>query len=249
MDGRSVDQAKAANDARTSLIQYIGSVGLVGGLFYTIRTFALAKTTQRAERFTKAIGHVGDKDSLTARAGGAYSLGSLAAEERSYWPIIGEVLAALVRERANASTVTAEVQAALTVIGRRPAEVSAATPPIDLRGAQLQGVKLAGANLENCWLMRAVLDDADLTDSRFRGSNLSHVSLKGAELASADLSETDLSAANLEDANLYRTRLANAVMSGTILTGARNLVAQQLAPGQAAASINGPTPLGEVSTL
>ena len=230
VQGTTAEHAKTVNDARVSLVQLLGGIGLVGGFIYTARTFALTRATQRAERFTKAIEQIGDKDSSTVRAGGVYNLRLLTEEESIYWPVVEDVLAALIRERAKpGASITADVQAALTVIGDRPDGTSTRRRSLDLQGVHLPGANLVGANLKRARLANACLDGADLRDARLVGASLAGATLEIAELASADLTEADLTQASLRRANFYCTKLGSAELSGCYLTGARNLSAEQLA--------------------
>jgi hypothetical protein len=225
--GLSVDDAKSINDARGSLIQLIGGIGLVGGLIYTARTFALTRSTQRADRFTKAVEQIGD-DSETVRAGGVHSLWLLTIEDKAYWPVVLQVLSALVRQRATAGKdISADIQAALTLIGDRPDTV-AWRRPLDLRGVHLPAAQLIGANLERAWLDGSYLQSADLTDARLARARLASVTLEDANLAAADLSEADLTNATLCRANFYKTTMSSADVSGSQLSGARNLTTKQL---------------------
>jgi uncharacterized protein YjbI with pentapeptide repeats len=87
-----------------------------------------------------------------------------------------------------AEPITTDVQAALTVIGRRVAG----------KGR----VDLIGLNLS-----RASLSDANLSDANLSGADLSDAFLGRANLSDADLSGADLTIANLIGADLSDARL------------------------------------------
>ena len=97
-----------------------------------------------------------------------------------------ESLTAYVRERAPRDPAT-DIQAALTVIGRRKTDYD---PPgqeldlryTDLRGADLTDAKLQGANFNDADLQRAFLDRAKLQGVHFINANL-----QGAHFDDADL--------------------------------------------------------------
>ncbi|MDP9696711.1 UNVERIFIED_ORG: hypothetical protein J2X79_004294 [Arthrobacter globiformis] len=229
VEGESAERSKAVNDARGSLIQLLGLIGLVGGFVYTARTFALTRSTQRADRFVKAIGHIGDQDSEAIRVGGVHSLGLLTMEDRRYWPVVEQILSALIRERAKAGRPsTADIGAALIVIGSRPEPGSDLHKPLDLRGAHLRGMNLVGANLEGAWLDRAVLAEANLTDAVLINARLTGANLSRAILSSANLSAADLSEAQLQGTNLYETRMTDSVVTGADFSGALNLKDSQM---------------------
>jgi uncharacterized protein YjbI with pentapeptide repeats len=131
----------------------------------------------------------------------------------------------------------ADVQAAVTVLGRRE------LPPdglrrldltgVDLRFAQLFGSKLQGAlleraNLQGAVLTRANLRDADLELANLRDAyldeaDLGHTDLELANLRSAHLKEADLGHAELGEANLYHASLIRANLQGARLHGANLL--------------------------
>src|SRR5262249_57336446 len=87
---------------------------------------------------------------MRSRIGGIHSLERIAKDsQRDHGPIM-EILAAYVREntkKGRRERVAPEVQAILTVLGRRM--VAFDQDPIDLRGANLRGANLSGANLTN----------------------------------------------------------------------------------------------------
>jgi Pentapeptide repeats (8 copies) len=107
-----------------------------------------------------------------------------------------EVLAAFVREnsreplrpssRAESGDdrpepwIRPDVQAAVTVIGRRNPEHD--SQPVDLRLANLGGADLAGADLRGVILGGADLRGADLWTADLRGAYLRGVNLHGADL-------------------------------------------------------------------
>jgi uncharacterized protein YjbI with pentapeptide repeats len=126
-----------------------------------------------------------------------------------------------------------DVQAALTVLGRRTlAHEQDATPRLDLSSthlswADLDGATLAGANLGETDLRRAHLGGADLRGANLAGANLREASLRGANLAGADLVVADLRKATLWEANLGGAKLSGADFSAATLNGA-NLVGAYL---------------------
>jgi hypothetical protein len=121
-----------------------------------------------------------------------------------------EVLAAFVREHSHEQwppaksdgapvpkrVIRPDVQAALTVIGRRDATHD--TRPIDLSGAELPEAKLPrDAGLAEAKLSHAVLTGMDLF-----GQNLSGADLTGADLTRANLTRVDFTGADLIRADL-----------------------------------------------
>jgi hypothetical protein len=129
------DARKLENDARTALIQAVGGLALLIGLYFTAKTWRTTQEGQVTDRFTKAINQLGEAgpEKLALRLGGIYALERIAREsKREYWPIM-EILTAYVREHAPWSPSTskpegeadqepktaADIEAIMTVLGRR----------------------------------------------------------------------------------------------------------------------------------
>ena len=145
------------------------------------------------------------------RVGAIYALERAAARSADDHPVVMSVLAAFVREHSRPAQ--PDVQAALTVIGRRASDRD--REPIDLTGADLARLRLPGADLTGARLARARFRAADL-----HGAALGGADLTGADLAFADLTGTDLAGANLTAADLTGARLAGAYLVGATLTRA-----------------------------
>jgi len=199
---------------------------------------------QLTDRFSKAVEQLGNKDSLEVRLGGIYALERIARDSARDHPTVMEVLSAYVREHAPLSLCSdvapparpsTDVQAILTVIGRRDAQHD--RDALDLNGTCLRGAELNSANLACANLAGADLVDVNLgktfrtdRDSHLvfpgdRGANLSGASLVGANFAtailnSADLTGVDLSDATLPGASLFNAKLYGASLYGADLTGA-----------------------------
>jgi hypothetical protein len=178
----------ARDAARGRLLTLGAGLFAAGALIYTARTFGLSREGQVTDRYTKAIEQLGS-DKLDVRIGGIYALERVARDSAKDHPTVMEVLTAFVREHSREQWPLPEhdtdpappperrpdVQAALTVIGRRHA--SRDTRPIDLARADLTGANLAGA----------LLFHADLTGAHLAYADLAYADLAAARLARADL--------------------------------------------------------------
>jgi hypothetical protein len=155
---------------------------------------------------------------IEVRLGGIYSLERIAHDSpRDAWAII-EILSTYARENSSTRGVVAakametscmtenlqqssdeiepeilraDIQAALTVIGRREASLDPKGKIIDLsntnlRGAILSEAKLAGANLRRTSLAEAHLERSDLRGADFRCTNLTGTILVAANVEGAD---------------------------------------------------------------
>ena len=154
-------------------------------------------------------------DKMAMRLGGIYALeGVMNASERpeQYRGPVLEMLCAFVREYTIGKTVfekpAIDIQAALTVIGRRkgqelPDLAEANIPGANLSGANLSGADLDSANLNSAYLSGANLTGANLITTDLTGAHLSVANLSGADLTAVVLRGADLSYANLSSATLY----------------------------------------------
>jgi uncharacterized protein YjbI with pentapeptide repeats len=182
---------------------------------------------------------------IQQRLGGIYALeGVMNTSEQYHQPVL-EALSAFVRDGTRNVTgngpLATDVQAALTVIGRRvaigtgrPDLANAHIPKAQLNGAHLSGAVLSGANLNDANLSGAHLNEADLRGAQLRGANLNdahlnrtilnganlNADLNGANLSGAHLSGVDLSGADLGNAHLNGAHLIGVDLIGANLNGA-----------------------------
>ena len=181
----------------------------------TEKRVSIAHEGRLTERLTRAVTQLGD-DNMAIRLGGIYGLERLAKDSDTDHGRVMDVLTAYVRENAlrhaedapqaanTPNTPTTDMQAILTVIGRRK------TPGNNRHNARLDlnHTRLVGADLK-----RADLTGADLT---------------GADLTGADLTGADLTDAKLLDANLLGANLLNANLLGANLSGSKYLRAEEV---------------------
>lgn len=130
----------------------------------------------------------------------------------------------------SSTPLAADIQATLTVLGRRTAEHEEESHRINLISANLSGALLSGAflsgadlsevNLSGTILSGADLSGVNLTRGFLSGAFLSGADLSGAFLNEADLSGADLSGAFLSGADLVEANLRGAFLSGADLRGA-----------------------------
>lgn len=152
------DKADVRNATRQTLLAAVGGLVVLTGAGFTARTFYLTRRGQFTDRYTKAIAQLAS-DKLTERLGGIYALEHLMIEsERDHETVI-EVLAAFIRENSPAEAASpnyiavpprlrTDIQAALTVLGRRPVRQDKYEIDLshtNLQGADLVHLRLAGA--------------------------------------------------------------------------------------------------------
>ena len=236
---------QTARDAARGRLLTLGA-GLFAGaaLLFTARILVLLRRGQVTDRYTKAIEQLGSRE-LDVRIGGIYALEGIARDSARDHPTVMEVLTAFVREhsreqwpppdspratwitwrgrfrtggRAQERFTRPDVQAAVTVLGRRDARRD--IQPIHLNGADLTGADLTGANLGGADLTEATLRDADLTRADLSGATLRDADLTRADLTGATPRSADLGGADLTEATLRSTDLRGADLHAATLTRA-----------------------------
>ena len=153
-------------------------------------------------RYASAMALLGH-DSLEVRLGGIYALERLARESKQDHGPVMEVLAAFVRTRARWSEGDiaparpgADVQAVLSVLGRRTREFDAPQSHLDLHGTALARAYVPYANLAGAQLYEANLEGAVMQNADLRGAWLWKARLAGAVLDGAQLQGADLTGAS-----------------------------------------------------
>jgi Pentapeptide repeats (8 copies) len=126
-------------------------------------------------------------DKVVVRLGGIYALEGVMNTSGQYHRPVLEALSTFVRDGTRTATgdgpPAPDIQAALTVIGRRIA-IETALP--ELANAHIPQAYLRGANLSRAYLLGADLRVADLSGADLLSANLSGASLRGAHLSGAD---------------------------------------------------------------
>ena len=229
----------ALDNARGRLLALGAGLFAAGALVFTARNFTVSRRAlelteqgQVTDRYTKAIEQLGS-DKLDVRIGGIYALERVARDSARDHPTVMEVLTAFVREHsreawplpaddepgadAPSRATRPDVQAAVTVVGRRDAKHDNPGRPIDLARADLSLADLDGADLSGARLTGADLTFARLSGADLSGAILAHADLTGARLSGADLTFARLSGADLTDARLTGARLTGAYFLATTL--------------------------------
>lgn len=220
----------------------------VGALIFTALSLnatrdqvAAAQQGQYTDRYSRAVEQLGQQgpDKLQIRLGGIYALERLAHDSPRDQPTIIEVLSAFVRTNARQQDnllgdcpeqngkPREDVQAALTVIGRR--EVAndnghainlsfACLSVMDLRGANFVGADLVRVNLEKARLADADFSGAEFGYSVLRHANLDNAKFHGAQLAASDL--TDVNSYAYDHGQGSPASFQGAFMGGAVLTHA-----------------------------
>jgi uncharacterized protein YjbI with pentapeptide repeats len=233
-------RADVEDNFRKTAGQLIGGAAVLIGagfaLFQFLQQQQAAHDLQISNQVSKGFEQLaGNKTEM--RLGGIYALEGVMndkASEQYHRPVL-EALCAFVRKNTSENTKSPpdiEVQATLTVIGRRKLELQdvnladAGIPGADLSRAYLSGANLLATNLSGANLSIANLSNARLAGANLSGANLSGAYLRHAILENANLSRADLFGSNLTDAllnsaNLSYANLSYANLSSADLRGAK----------------------------
>jgi uncharacterized protein YjbI with pentapeptide repeats len=235
------------NSSRATLGQILSGVAVLAGLIFawqqlgnTSQTLFVSQEGQITDRFSRAVGQLGDPD-LTIRLGGIYALERIARDSERDHETVMEILAAFARGRSaqaaagtpvssmagNADALSSirdiplDVDVVLKVIFRRDSSRDG-VDCINLSDMNLDGLRLDGSsfNLTNICLRNAKLRGAELNGADFSGADLAGTDFTGADLDRANLSGAQLANTIFAGANLSRANLTGANLTGANLQGA-----------------------------
>ncbi|WP_280840356.1 pentapeptide repeat-containing protein [Micromonospora sp. A200] len=185
------DRLDAEAAIRTSIVQLIGGAALLVGIYFTARNFRLTREGHITDRLTKAVEQLGHA-SIDVRLGGIFALERIARDSGSDRETVLEVLTAYVKQRTrlqdpdsheafpntpSAEPVTQDVQAALSVLGRRPRPAEDKRR-LDLYVCGLNHAKLTSSNFEGAMFYYSRLDYISLSSAKLDGAGLSFCTAK-----------------------------------------------------------------------
>ena len=232
------------NSTYGTLIQALGGAFFFVTAYISWLSYRSTEEKQITERFTKAVEQLDRNKAVAERLGGIYSLERIAEDSpKDHWTII-EVLTSWIREQScssqNQNTIDElpiDLQAALTVIGRRNFGNDPENKKIDLRNTCLHGVILGRSNLPEVKFSESNLYRARLWKSNLYKADFSinydklalsfyyadfydfgikvkqevrEGKLRGANLAEADFGKAYLDRANFDGAILKKANLTGA---------------------------------------
>jgi uncharacterized protein YjbI with pentapeptide repeats len=223
------------NEARRTVIQVAGLTGpflVCIAILVSVETLKTTRETatktqeiaingQRADRFSRAIVLLGDKDQAV-KVGAVQMLGSIAkevpCEQKS---IIGLLLSYLKGKDTwpfNSSTTCDQCgpkylqdrQAALDVLGHLRECKDAPMGQVQFNELNVDCLNLEAANLNKAELYRLSLRCTNLTGIHLEGAQVSNVDLESATINNAFLNDITLAIADLRGAQLVGAQLKNA---------------------------------------
>lgn len=212
------DQLDAEAGIRSSLIQVFGGAVLLAGLYFTARGFRLTREGHITERYSKAIEQLGNANA-DVRIGGIYALERIARDSEVDRETIIDVLTTFVREHTRSghdtpstAKVEADVQAALTVIARRP-KIDSEARRLDFyhsglndanfRSGHFRGAMFYYSRLDSAHFAGAKLDHAGLSFCQATGAAFTTSSARGADFVNAKYTNGWFLEADLTNADFY----------------------------------------------
>jgi uncharacterized protein YjbI with pentapeptide repeats len=220
---------------RKTIGQVLGGIAVLAGAGFAYLQFQQQQTSAHdlliSNQVAKGFELLGNKDGqIEQRLGGIYALEGVMTTSEQYQQPVLEALCAFIRDRTKneigEELPATDVQAALTVIGRRAASIGrlvdltdARTPKARLVGGDLTGANLTGVDLGDAWLPGIKLFRAVLLNVKLSGSNLSGANLSEAALSHADLTNALLFGANFTRANLAPGAVATGNELRSMITG------------------------------
>lgn len=255
----AAEELAARNAVRATLLQGLGGMILVAGLYFTGKTLRLNREGQITERYSRSVEQLGHA-SVDVRLGGIFALERIARDSPGDRATIVEILTAFVREHSSvpdpnavggraptSDPVTTDLQAALTVIGRRETGTDdrllnlghTGLHRADLSGgswahalfnysnmshctfyeADLEGAFFYRASLEHCTFGRADCRGAHFILTMLRGSSFEGADARRANFTAANLSEARFSVKGVTPARLDGARFLDATLSDADLSG------------------------------
>ena len=220
--------ATIESEMRKTVIQILGGIFAIGALYLTYRRTLVTEQGHITDRYTKAIEQLGatktsddgkSVPNVEVRLGAIYALERIAFDSpRDHWTIM-EVLTAYVRENSPSSkssepdedeksiarTPSTEIQAILTVLGRRRRHTK--------REGKGRWLNLSGTDLRG-----AILRNAHLEDAQFQGARLERANFSGAYVERTDFSRSYAKGVNFTGANVNGANFDQAVLDGASFT-------------------------------
>jgi hypothetical protein len=160
----AAERLKAANDVRATVIAFLLAAGAGATSWFTARSYALNREGHVTDRYTKAVGQLGDSQS-SVRVGGLYALERIGHDSTKDRTTIIYVLGVFIREHSKApprgddDELPEDVYAAIRIAGRLLRRSDAA---LNLRGADLHGADLSFLPADRIRLDAANLAGAQL---------------------------------------------------------------------------------------
>ena len=242
---------KETGGIREIAFAFFGTISGLAGLFGVYLAILRSETTERqtrtaeegliTDRINKATEGLGKKDDkepvIEVRLGALYALERIAQDSiRDHIQII-EILCAYIRtnsplksKQSKAKKLREDIQAALTIIGRRGnwqdgkkhlKKEQQEGYNLDLQKCNLRGAQLQNANLQEANLNGTILRDANLNKANLNEATIEYADMQDALCEEINLKKASINNTTMQNITLNRARLNNASLDNTDLNNAQ----------------------------
>ncbi|GAA1312020.1 pentapeptide repeat-containing protein [Saccharothrix xinjiangensis] len=198
------EEFTATTELRRLVVEATAAVLLLVGSWVALSEYQTTKERQDSERFAQAIELLGGEDA-TVRIGAVYSLESVARSDDLYYPVMDDMLTAMIRSKFPYGGSTAArppgafadpvVQAAVRVLGRAP---DRSGRKLDLSRSDLHHVDFLGGDFRGALFVDSNLAGATGADANFEGADFTGAAV-GRALCRARLGDNPGLPPNLAD--------------------------------------------------
>jgi uncharacterized protein YjbI with pentapeptide repeats len=216
------DRVQAETQIFVTLGQILGGGFILTGLYFTGKSYILARRGQFGERLGAAIEGLGDPN-LQRRVSSIISLGAMIGDERQNVSVVTDVLCTFIRTTTTTEAYSAEysnaepradIQTAISVLAR----VRRRTAWLDWVKIDLRKSVLPKANFNEGDFRTALFEGCILTDSSFFRARLARANFSEATLGGSNFNQTDLRRASFYRSTSPKCWFRRSNMVGTNLT-------------------------------
>jgi uncharacterized protein YjbI with pentapeptide repeats len=208
---------------RAALLQALGGLALLGGLYYTARNLRSSREAQITDRYSRAISQLGDENQ-SIRIGAILALERISRDSPiDYLPVL-HLLVSYLREHASLRSTSyeglpADLQAVIAVLARR-SHIRLEDLRLDLSHLRLPNADFVFGNMSHVdfthsEMPRSFFREANLKEAIFFGTSVPSSTFVMADMREAFLPQADLSGcffrgARLDEANFTEANLTQA---------------------------------------
>ena len=230
------------------VIQTLAGLGFIGTAFLAWRNSQLTEDKNVADRFTKAVEMLSDKERLEVRIGGIYTLERIAKDSKKDSIVVTKLLLAFVRRKTRESDYIRDhspwlvdsecsiedrineenypeedIQICLEAVvsdSRINQNITLSLDNANLQNANLFNYDLSNFSLKNTNLVLAFLQDSKLNGSLLIDTMLMKADLRYSEFKKAVLVRVDFSNSDLRGADFREAHLEDVIFDGADVEGA-----------------------------
>lgn len=213
-----LERIKLENELRKTILQLVGGVFLIAGIFFSWNQFSQTKERDLSEKLNKIVALMGS-DKEYVQIGAIYSLEQVADNHENSSEIITNILSSFIRDYAIWKDTELPhrgkelTRAALRIISSSMSKVDKQT--IDVSDTDLRSLNLEMLNLNGIIAISARFNSSDLKDASFENAILTGSSFDSANLENVSFAGADLRYASFKDTNIRGIDFSGADLSGS----------------------------------